>query len=151
NQKIKLSYVVIKPDDLEAKVTPDEAEIKASYEKNKSKYMMPERRTVRYALLDTNQLRASIEITDDQLKAQYQANIQSYVVQNRVNVQHILFMTVNQPDAVMEETKKKAEDVLKQVKKGGNFDELAKKYSEDPGSRDKGGNLGWIVEGQTVL
>jgi peptidyl-prolyl cis-trans isomerase D len=150
NQKVKVDYVVIKPDDLESKITPEEAEIKASYDKNKSKYMMPERRSVRYALLDTNQLRANTQISDDQLKAQYQANIQSYQVPNRVNVQHILFMTVNKPDAEVEETKKKAEDVLKQVKKGGNFDELAKKYSEDPGSRDKGGNLGWIIEGQTV-
>jgi len=150
NQKVKLDYVVIKPEDLESKVTPDEAGIKASYDKNKSKYMIPERRSVRYALLDLNQLRANLQSYDDQLKAQYQAGIQSYQVPNRVHVQHILFMTANKPDAEVEETKKKAEDVLKQVKKGGKFDELAKKYSEDPGSRDKGGDLGWIVEKQTV-
>ena len=150
NQKVKLDYVVIKPDDLESKVNPDEAEIKASYEKNKAKYTLPERRSIRYALLDANQLRASVQVSDAQLKTQYQANIQSYQVPNRVDVQHILFMTVNKPDAEVEETRKKAEDVLGQVKKGGKFDELAKKYSEDPGSKDKGGNLGWIVEGQTV-
>jgi len=150
NQKVKLDYVVIKPEDLESKVTPDEAGIKASYDKNKSKYMIPERRSVRYALLDLNQLRANLQISDDQLKAQYQAVIQSYQVPNRVHVQHILFMTANKPDAEVEETRKKAEDVLKQVKKGGKFDELAKKYSEDPGSRDKGGDLGWIIEKQTV-
>src|SRR5262249_27747890 len=128
----------------------NEAEIKAAYEKSKAKYTLPERRSVRYALLDMNQLRASVQVTDGQLKAQYQANIQAYQVPNRVHIQHILFMTANKPDAEVEETRKKAEDVLKQVKKGGKFDELAKKYSEDPGSRDKGGDLGWIVEKQTV-
>jgi peptidyl-prolyl cis-trans isomerase D len=150
NQKVKLDYVLIKPDELEAKITPDEAEIKAAYEKNKGKYTLPERRSVRYALLDMNQLRGSVQITDAQLKTQYQANIQNYQVPNRVHVQHILFMTANKPDAEVEEVKKKAEDVLKQVKKGGKFDELAKKYSEDPGSREKGGDLGWIIEKQTV-
>ena len=151
NQKVKLDYVLIKPEDLEAKISPDESELKAYYDKNKSKYTMPERRSARYALLDNNQLRANVQISDDQLKAQYQANIQAYQVPNRVHVQHILLMTVNnKTDAEIEETRKKAEDVLKQVKKGGKFDELAKKYSEDPGSRDKGGDIGWIIEGQTV-
>ena len=150
NEKVKLDYALIKPEDLEAKITPTDAEIKAEYEKNKSKYQVPERRTVRYALLDINQLRQGTQIPDDVLKQQYQANIQQYEVPDQVHVQHILLKTVGQTDALVEETKKKAEDVLKQAKKGAKFDELAKKYSEDPGSKDKGGDLGWIRHGQTV-
>jgi len=150
NEKVKLDYVLIKPEDLESKITPDEAEIKAAYEKNKANYKIPERRIVRYGLVDVNQIRQSIQISDDQLKAVYLQNIQSYIVPNRVHVQHILLMTVGKPDAVVEEDKKKAEDILKQVKKGEKFDDLAKKYSEDPGTKDKGGDLGWIIQGQTV-
>ncbi len=151
NEKVKLDYVLIKPEDLEAKISPDEAEIRAAYEKNKSKYQVPERRVVRYALVDVNQIRQSLQVSDDMLKQQYQANIQQYQVPNRVHVQHILFMTVGKTtDAEVEEVKKKAEDVLKQVKKGGKFEDLAKKYSEDPGSKDKGGDLSWITQGQTV-
>ena len=151
NEKVKLDYVLIKPEDLEAKISPDEAEIRAAYEKNKSKYQVPERRVVRYALVDVNQIRQSLQVSDDMLKRQYQANIQQYQVPNRVHVQHILFMTVGKTtDAEVEEVKKKAEDVLKQVKKGGKFEDLAKKYSEDPGSKDKGGDLSWITQGQTV-
>src|SRR5260370_31420950 len=84
------------------------------------------------------------------LKLQYQANIQQYQVPNRVHVEDILFMTVGKTDAEVEEVKKKAEDVLKQVKKGGKFEDLAKKYSEDPGSKDKGGDLSWITQGRAV-
>jgi peptidyl-prolyl cis-trans isomerase D len=150
NEKVKVDYVLIKPEDLEAKITPDEAEIKAAYEKNKSKYQVPEKRVVRYALLDVNQLRQNTQVSDDQLKAQYQQDIQQYQVPNRVHVQHILLMTVGKTDAEVQEIRLKAEDVLKQAKKGAKFDDLAKKYSEDPGTKDKGGDLSWITQGQTV-
>src|SRR5467141_3673438 len=150
NEKVKLDYALIKPEDLEAKISPDEAEIRSAYEKNKSKYQVPERRVVRYALVDVNQIRHNVQVSDDMLKQQYQANIQQYQVPNRVHVEHILFMTVGKTDAEVEEIKKTADDVLKQVKKGGKFEDLAKKYSEDPGSKAKGGDLGWITQGQTV-
>lgn len=150
NEKVQVDYVFIKPEDLEAKITLEDTEIRSTYEKNKAKYQVPERRVARYALVDVNQIRQGVQVTDDQLKAQYQANIQQYQVPNRVHVEHILFMTVGKPDAEVEEIKKKAADVLSQVKKGGKFEDLAKKYSEDPGSKDKSGDLGWIVQGQTV-
>jgi peptidyl-prolyl cis-trans isomerase D len=150
NEKVKLDYAFIKPEDLEAKITPDEAEIKAAYEKNRSKYQVPEKRVVRYGLIDLTQLRQNAQISDAELKAQYQQNIQQYEVPNRVHAEHILLMTVGKTDAEIEEIHQKAEDVLKQAKKGTNFEELAKKYSEDPGSKDKGGDLGWLMQGQTV-
>jgi peptidyl-prolyl cis-trans isomerase D len=150
NEKVKLDYALIKPEDLQSKITPDEAEIKAAYEKNKTKYQVPEKRVVRFALIDLNQLRQNVQISDDELKLQYQQDIQHYQLPNRVHVEHILFMTVGKTDAEVEEIRQKAEDVLKQAKKGAKFDDLAKKYSEDPGTKDKGGDLGWITQGQTV-
>ena len=150
NEKVKLDYAMIKPEELESKISPDDAEIKAYYEKNKSAYQVPEKRSVRYGLVDVNQIRQTIQIPDDQLKVQYQQNIQQYQVPNRVHVEHILLMTTNKTDAEVEEIKKRAEDILVQLKKGAKFEDLAKKYSEDPGSKDKGGDIGWIGQGQTV-
>jgi peptidyl-prolyl cis-trans isomerase D len=150
NEKVKLDYAFIKPEDLQAKITLSDAEISAAYEKNKAKYQVPEKRVVRYAILDVNQVRQSLQVSDDQLKVQYQQNIQQYQVPNRVHVEHILLMTVGKTDAEVEEIRKKAQDILNQAKKGANFEDLAKKYSEDPGTKDKGGDLGWIVQGQTV-
>src|SRR5712672_3291690 len=150
NEKVKLDYAFIKPEDLEAKITPDEAEIKAAYEKNRTRYQIPEKRVVRYGLVDLNQLRQTAQVSDDELKVRYMQNIQQYQVANRVHVEHVLLMTVGKTDAEVEEIRQKAEDVLKQAKKGAKFEDLAKTYSEDPGTKDKGGDLGWITQGQTV-
>jgi peptidyl-prolyl cis-trans isomerase D len=73
-----------------------------------------------------------------------------------VKVSHILIKTpLAGPDGKVDdkgvaEAQRRAEDLLKQVKSGANFEDLAKKYSEDPGSAKQGGSLGWIGKGQTV-
>jgi peptidyl-prolyl cis-trans isomerase D len=149
NEKIKLDYVLIKPEEMESKVTIGDAEITASFEKNKARFPIPERRIARYAVLDINQLRQRAQIPDDELRAQYTSHLEQYQVPNRVHAEHILFKTVGKTDAEVEEIRKKAEDVLKKAKKGAKFEELAKQYSEDT-SKDKGGDLGWIIQGQTV-
>lgn len=151
NQKVKLDYALIRVEDLAAKINPDESEIQSYFDVNKSKFTVPERRIVRYALVDLAQIRQNTIVSDDDLKVVYQKNIQQYQVPNRVHAEHILLTTVGKTDAEVAEVKKLATDILAQAKKkGANFEELAKKYSEDPGSKTKGGDLGWLVQGQTV-
>jgi peptidyl-prolyl cis-trans isomerase D len=151
NEKVKLNYAAANSETLADKINPDEGEINAYYEKNKAKFQIPEKRVVRYGLLDLNQLRQSTTVTDDELKSIYQQGITQFQVPDRVHAEHILLTTVGKPDAEVTEVKKKAEDVLAQAKKkGANFEDLAKKYSEDPGSKVKGGDLGWLTHGQTV-
>lgn len=149
NDKIKLDYVVIKPDDLQSKIEASDADLAAYFDKNKAQYAVPERRTVDYAVLSLAQLRQRAQISDDDLKVYYQQHIDQYKLEDRAHVAHILFKTVGMTDAEAAEVKKKAEDVLNKAKHGGNFADLAKQYSEDT-TKDKGGDLGWIVRGQTV-
>ena len=150
NEKVKIDYVVIKPDDLEAKIDVSDVDLAAYFEKNKARYAVPERRTVRYALLDSAQLRAHAAVSDDEIQTYYNDHIDRYKMQDRAHVAHILFKTVGKTDAEIEEIRKKADDVLKKAKGGADFAALAKQYSEDDASKDKGGDIDWIVRGQTV-
>jgi peptidyl-prolyl cis-trans isomerase D len=158
NTKVKFEYAVIRKDDLLKSIHPSEAELKAFYERNKANYnnSIPEKRKLRYVVLETAKVEAQTEVTHDDLQAYYDQHRDEFRVPEQVNVRHILIKTplpaadgkVDTKGA--EEARKKAEDVLKQVKSGGNFAELAKKYSEDPGSAKNGGSLGWIGKGRTV-
>lgn len=149
NDKIKISYAVVKPEDLQSKIEASDPDLSAYFEKNKGRYNVPERRIVQYAFLDLEQLRLHANISQDQIRAYYNDHIDRYKQPDRAHVAHILFKTVGKTDAESEEIRKKAEDVLKKAKSGANFGELAKQYSEDT-SKDKGGDLDWIVRGQTV-
>jgi peptidyl-prolyl cis-trans isomerase D len=150
NEKVKIDYALIKPSDLAATIHPSDADLSAWFAKNASRYQILEKRSGRYALLDLAKLRANTQVSDDVLRSDYNANIDQYKVENRVHAEHILFKTIGKTDAEIAEIRKKAEDVLKQAKHGANFEDLAKKYSEDDATKPKGGDLGWIVEGQTV-
>ena len=140
---------MIKPDDLQSKVEVSDADLAAYFEKNKARYVVPERRTVDYAMLDLAQLQQHAQVSEDEEKVYYQSHIDQYKMEDKAHVAHILFKTVGKTDAEVAEIKKKAEDVLSKAKHGANFADLAKQYSEDT-TKDKGGDLDWIVRGQTV-
>lgn len=148
NEKVKLEYALVSPGSLESRITPSEQELASYFEANKARYQVPERRKIRYVLLDANSQRSRASVSDEELQTYYNQHIDQYAVQNRVHLSQIIFRTIGKTDAEIAEIRKKAEDILKQAKKGGKFDELAKKHSEDT-TKEKGGDLGWIVAGQT--
>jgi peptidyl-prolyl cis-trans isomerase D len=150
NEKVQIEYALVKPAELASSIHPTDSELSAFYTKNASRYQIAEKRSARYALLDLAKLRESTPVNDDVLRAYYNSHIDQYKVENRAHVEHILFKTIGKTDAEIAEIRQKAEEVLKKAKSGANFEDLAKKYSEDDGTKAKGGDLGWIVEKQTV-
>jgi peptidyl-prolyl cis-trans isomerase D len=150
NEKVKIEYTLLKPEDLAAGIQASDAELAAYFDKNKARYQLGERRILRYALADTAQLSLRAGVTDQELRAYYDEHIVRYRIQNRARVSRILFKTIGKTDAEVEEIRKKAEAVLKKAKGGAKFEDLAKQNSEDEKTKDNGGDLGWIVQGQTV-
>jgi peptidyl-prolyl cis-trans isomerase D len=158
NTKVKFDYALLKQDDLKKGLHPTESELKAFYQSHLSTYAnsIPEKRKVKYAVIDTNKIEAGIQLTQDDLSTYYRDHRDAYRVPEQVKVSHILIKTpLPGPDGKVDEkgaaeAQRRAEDLLKQIKSGAKFEDLAKKYSEDPGSAKEGGSLGWIGRGQTV-
>ncbi len=158
NTKVKFDYAVLKLDDIKKGLHPTDTELEAYYESHKQSYAnsIPEKRKVKYALVETGKAEAGVQVTPDDLRTYYDQHRDQYRVPEQVKVSHILIKTpLAGPDGKVDdkgvaEAQRRAEDLLKQVKSGANFEDLAKKYSEDPGSAKQGGSLGWIGKGQTV-
>ncbi len=149
NEKVKVAYIGFKPDNLKSlvKVTPEE--LQAYYNNNKASYTEPEKRDIAVLVADQDKIAASISVTDEQLHRAYDGNKDAFRTPERSKVRHILLMTTGKSPDEVNKIKAKAEDIRKKLT-NANFGELAKANSEDPGSKDKGGELGWVVRGQMV-
>jgi len=149
-EKSKIEYIAFPPAKFKGDVKATPEEIRTYYEAHKDQYASPEKRSFQAIVIDQDKVEKSISVSDAQLRAAYSANMDNYRTPERVHARHILIKTADKSDAEKKQLLTKAQDVLKQVKGGGNFAEIAKKNSDDPGSAEKGGDLGWVVRGQMV-
>jgi peptidyl-prolyl cis-trans isomerase D len=158
NTKVKFEYAVITKDDILKGLHPTEEELKAYYERNKASYnnSIPEKRQIKYVVIDSAKIAATTTVTEADLQAYYDQHRDEFRAPEQVKVSHILIKTPlptpgeKEDEKAIADARAKAEDVLKQVKAGGDFAKLAEKYSDDPGSAKNGGELGWIGRGRTV-
>jgi peptidyl-prolyl cis-trans isomerase D len=143
--KVKFDYAVISAADLTKTINPSDADLQVFFKQNAARYAtaMPEQRKIAFFAFDSSNLPGGKPaVSDAEVQAYYSTNSAKYATPEQVKTRHILIMVPKGADAKTDAaTKAKAEDVLKQVKAGGNFAELAKKYSEDTGSKDQGGEL----------
>ncbi len=154
NTKVKFDYAVLKKDDLLKSISPNETELKAFYEQNKATYAnsIPEKRKISYVLVENARLASEAQVSDSEIQSYYDQHRDEFRVPEQVNIRQVLIKTpLPGPDGKvdpkgLDTARQKADDVLKQLKAGGKFEDLAKKYSEDPSAKD-GGSVGWVKRG----
>jgi peptidyl-prolyl cis-trans isomerase D len=154
--KIKFQYAVLSADNLRKTINPTDTELEAFFKQNAIRYRNadPETRSLQYVTVTDNNLPGGKpQVTQAEIQQYYNQNIEQYKVDPEVKVRHILIsVDPNAGAAADAAAKAKAQGILDQLRKdkGKNFADLAKKYSDDPGSKDQGGELGWIKHGVTV-
>lgn len=140
----ELEYAVFDAQRYRDQVTVGEDEIQARYDQTRASYQAPERIRLAYVELSREKLQI-VAPEDDVLKALYEAEKSSrFTTQEERHAAHILIGFGTDKDAA----RAKAESLAKQLAEGADFAALAREQSEDPGSKDAGGDLGWIKRGQ---
>jgi peptidyl-prolyl cis-trans isomerase D len=143
--KVQFDYAVVSMEELKKTVNPADAELQSYFKQNAAKYAkaVPETRKIEYAAFDASKLPGGkAAVNDGEVQAYYSGHQAQYKTEEQVKTRHILIVAKAGADAATDAAAKaKAQDVLKQVQAGGKFADLAKKYSEDPGSKDNGGEL----------
>lgn len=151
--KIAFTYAVLDGDTLRNQINPTDAQLETYFKQNASKYAtaIPEARKIEYVSFTAAQLpTAPAPVTQSAIAQYYQQHLSNYQVAAQVKVRHILIAVNSSSPAADAAAKAKAQSILDQLHHGANFAELAKKYSDDPGSKAQGGELGWITHGVTV-
>jgi peptidyl-prolyl cis-trans isomerase D len=149
-QRVKLEYVELVPAKVSSQISITPEEMRVYFNGFREGYRIPEKRSFQMLVFDAAQIGQRVGLSDDQLRHYYDQNTDQYRTPERVHVRHILLKTTDKAPAQVGAIEAKAQELLKQLKGGANFGELATKNSEDPGSAAKGGDLGWIVRDQTV-
>jgi peptidyl-prolyl cis-trans isomerase D len=135
-----------------ASMQASDADVKAYYDAHPSEFQAPEVVDVDYLVLDQDQVAKSLSVDEADLKAYYEQNKAQYGVAERRKVRHILIESAPEASEADKATAKaQAEKVLAQVQASPeSFADLAKQYSNDPGSAAQGGDLGWVDRGAMV-
>ncbi len=142
----ELAWVVVPATEFTGSITLDDAAVKTYYEANQQMYMTEERATVDFVELDIETLAAEVVIDEPQLREYYQANQDRYTTVGRRNARHIL-VEIGADEAAALARAKAAYD---RARAGEDFGALARELSDDTGSRESGGDLGFAERGDFV-
>jgi peptidyl-prolyl cis-trans isomerase D len=152
HEKREVRELVFKPEAYLDKAEISDEAIKVDYERNKSRYMTPETVRAEYVVLRAADLASQVSVSADDVRAFYDHNEKRWGQAERRHASHILITAGpggSAPDKA--EARKLAESVLAKVRANpADFARLAKEYSKDPGSAQKGGDLGWFGRGMMV-
>jgi peptidyl-prolyl cis-trans isomerase D len=152
SQQREISVAEFKTKEYMTKANIAEKDMQAFYDQNKSKFLAPEQVKAEFVVFSLANILPTINVTEDEIKSFFKANADKYQNQQQREASHILIAaSKNAPPAEKAKAKAKAEDLLNQIRKNPKqFEELAKKYSQDPESAKKGGDLGSFGRGMMV-
>jgi peptidyl-prolyl cis-trans isomerase D len=148
--RVNLAYVQIDPQDFKNQVKVDEEAVRDYFDKHRENYRLADKRNILYVRFVPRDYVAEVKVTDQEIEEFYQLRQENYREPKKVRARHILFrISEKAKTAEIQETLDKAKEVLELARKGDNFAELARKYSEDS-TAAKGGDLGYFKSGDMV-
>ncbi|HEU4622234.1 MAG TPA: peptidyl-prolyl cis-trans isomerase, partial [Burkholderiaceae bacterium] len=132
-----------KPASYVDQIKPSPEALKAYYEANKSSFETPERADIEYVVLDLEAVMRDVKLDPEEVKRYYEQNTAKFRTEEQRRARHILIAVgADASEAQRKAARDKAEDLRNQLLKNpASFEQLARKFSDDPGSKDRGGDL----------
>jgi peptidyl-prolyl cis-trans isomerase D len=148
----EISETVMRAEQFMGDSKPDAAAVKRYYEENRVRFEKPEQVRVAFVVLSQDKLVENAKVSDEAVKTWYQTNEARFKQAEQRQASHILVrVDKNAPDADVQAARAKAEQIIGQLKANpADFAKLAKQHSQDPGSAEKGGDLGFFGRGMMV-
>ena len=129
NQKRVVGYFEINLEPYQKIIKVTDKEIKAYYEKNSHLFLTQEKVQLEYIELNMDKIAAKQDISNEMIMQQYESSPENYMGNDEASAE------------------KKVNSILKQIKSGYDFSDMAKKHSQDTGSAKQGGDLGYLTKG----
>ncbi len=140
-RKLRMLTYTVDPTSIQV----DAGEIEQQYQSQADRYRTPERVKIDYIELSLDGIKENISVSEDDVFARYQENQGAYTSAEIRDASHILVKV--DADEVAEQALAKIAKIRERITNGENFSDLAREFSEDPGSADSGGSLGEIERG----
>jgi peptidyl-prolyl cis-trans isomerase D len=135
------NYLSIPLAPITASLKIENKDLEAYFAANQSQFISPERVKLQYVVLSADSLVDKVTPAEEVLKHYYEENQDQFKVLEQVHLAHIML-------PASEATSKELEDLRTQLLAGADFATIAKAYSQDQLSAEKGGDLGWVVLGE---
>ncbi|MCL2345975.1 MAG: SurA N-terminal domain-containing protein [Desulfobulbus sp.] len=147
-EKRDVSEVRFALEDYLGKVKLADGAAQKYYDENNERFRLPEQAMVEYVVLSAEAFKSQVTASEDEIRAWYDSHQAQFGLPEERRASHILIASEK---LGIDKARAKAEEVLAEVRKNpGNFAELARKHSDDPGSASKGGDLDFFARGAMV-
>jgi peptidyl-prolyl cis-trans isomerase D len=143
-----VGYVIFDPLSLVNEVSPDDEAVAAFFEDNPDSFLTPESVSLEFIEILFDDLASDVEISESAVRDYYDANLDEYLSQEERRASHILIAVDGDTDQAAAETR--AAELYQRLQDGEELADLAREYSDDPGSAEAGGDLGWAGSGVYV-
>jgi peptidyl-prolyl cis-trans isomerase D len=148
----EIQTVRFDPADFRTKVSVDDAALETYYKAHATQFQAPEQASVEYVVLDMDAVKKNIAVSDADLRSYYEQNKARFGTPEERRASHILITSpAGAPAAERDKARARATELLAEVRKApATFAAVARKNSQDPGSAEKGGDLGFVARGAMV-
>ncbi len=150
NDAVRIEWAALERADLRSEVSVTDEKLAAYFAANKLRYRKQEERACKLITIGADYAADDIDLSEAEIELYYTENQYRFENPERYQARHILFSTMEKSEEETEAARKKAEEVLQQLRGGADFAALAAEHSEDPANAESGGDLGWVAPGAMV-